>query len=82
MLFEELVEQHRVDCVIADAERFSFFVAHHQIGIHYLDIFGDKSEAQGTARLDLGFVAETHRLKRVNDVAGLLHWFDLILETA
>ena len=42
MFLEELVEQHRVYLVVADAVGFSFFVAHHQVRIHLLHIFGHK----------------------------------------
>ena len=44
VLFEELVEQHRVHLVVAHAVGFSLFVAHHQARIHLFYLFGDEPE--------------------------------------
>src|SRR5215471_6249300 len=41
MLFEKLVEQHRVHLLVAHAVGLSFFIAHHKIRIHLLHILSD-----------------------------------------
>ena len=44
VLFEEFIEQHGVHLIVADTVGFSFFVAHDQIRIHFVNVFGHKSE--------------------------------------
>jgi hypothetical protein len=39
VLFEKLVEQHRVHLVVAHAVRFTFFIAYYEIRIHLLNVF-------------------------------------------
>jgi hypothetical protein len=41
MLFEELIEQHRVHLILAHAVGLSIFVAHDEIGIHLGHFLGD-----------------------------------------
>jgi len=44
MLFEELIEQHRVHCVVAHRVWFPFLVGQHQTVIHLCDLFGNQTE--------------------------------------
>ena len=44
VLFEELVEQHRVDRVVAHGIDFAVFVAHHQVGIHLSHFLGNQTK--------------------------------------
>ena len=53
MLFEKLIEQHRVHRFIAHGVRFSFFVAGHQIGVHLLHLLGHEAELRDTLRVKL-----------------------------
>jgi len=43
MLFEELIEQHRVHLIVAHAVGLSIFVAHDEIRIHPGHFLGDKA---------------------------------------
>ena len=42
VLFEELVEQHRVHFFVAHRERLALVVRDHKIGIHLFHFFGDE----------------------------------------
>ena len=44
MLFEKLIEQHRVHRLVAHRVRFSFFVGQHQRWIHLCDFFGNQTK--------------------------------------
>ena len=44
VLFEELVEQHRVHRVVAHGVDLAVVIAHHQIGIHLGYFLGDQAE--------------------------------------
>ena len=59
MLFEKLVEQHRVHRVVADRVRFSFFIGQHQGRIHLRDFFGDQTKLR--CFLGVAFVVEGDR---------------------
>ena len=78
MFSEKLIEQHRVDCVIAHAIDLAVLVAHHQIGVHRSDVLGNQSKL-GRACL-IGFVTKRYRLKRQHRFAGLVHRFNLFFE--
>ena len=41
MRLKEFVEQHRVHLIVANAVDFAVLVAHHQVGIHLGDLFGN-----------------------------------------
>ena len=58
VLFEELIEQHRVHLVVAHAVGLSFLVAHHQVGIHLFYVLGHKSELRCACRINLLLVTE------------------------
>ena len=44
MLFEKLVEQHRVHRFVANGVRLALFVASHQIGIYFFHLLGHQAE--------------------------------------
>ncbi len=79
MLFEELIEQHRVDRLIANGNDFAFLVARHQIRIHRGNVLGDKAKIRRARGINLLFVAEADRFKREKCFAGLIHRFDVVL---
>src|SRR6267154_1743106 len=81
MLFEKLVEQHRVHLVVAHAVRFSFLVAHHKVGIYLFYIFGYKAQLRGASWINLLLVSEGNRFERQEDFAGFVHRFNLFLKT-
>jgi transcriptional regulator with GAF, ATPase, and Fis domain len=45
MLFQELIEHHRVHLLISNTVGSAFFVAHHQVRINFLNIFGHEKGA-------------------------------------
>src|SRR5438132_13755486 len=58
MLFEKLIEQHRVHLVVAHAVGFSFLVAHYKLVIHFVYFFGNKSELGFTCWINFLLVTE------------------------
>jgi len=44
VLFEKLVEQHRIDGVVADGVRLSLFIGQHQGGIYLGDFFSNQTK--------------------------------------
>ena len=61
VLFEKLVEQHRVHRFVAHSVRFSFFIGQHQRRIHFRNFFGAKLGYL----LDVAFVVEREAKKRL-----------------
>ena len=41
MLFQKLIEQHRVDRVVAHSVDLAILVAHHEIGVHLCHFLSD-----------------------------------------
>ena len=80
MLFEKLVEQHRVDLLVAHSVELALRVADHQIGIDLFHILGHQPKLRDALRINLVFVAECDWLQRVERFAGLAHRPNLILE--
>jgi hypothetical protein len=58
MLFEELVQQHRLYRVIAHAVRLVFPVSHDQIGIHPLHVLRYKAELWTAIGINIFFIAK------------------------
>src|SRR5215813_7471692 len=81
MLFEELVEQHRVHCFVADGVRFAFVVAGHQVWIYFLYLLSHEAELWNAFGIELFLISESHRFERENRLARLVHWFYRVLET-
>src|SRR6478736_9779684 len=79
MFFEELVEQHGVDRLIANGNDFALLVARHQIRIHGGHVLGDKAKIRRACGINLLLVAEADRFKREKRFAGLIHGFDVVL---
>ena len=44
MLFKELVQQHRVDGIVAHGIGFPVGIASNQIGVHLLHFLGDEAK--------------------------------------
>ena len=82
MLFKELVEHHRVHRVVAHGVRFSFFIAHHQIGIHLFNILGDEAKLRDALGVKLLLVAEGNRFEREDRFARFVHRLDVLLKRA
>jgi hypothetical protein len=58
VLFEKLVQQHRVYLVVADAVRFSFFVSDHQIGIYLFYFLCNQAELRRAFGIEVFLVVE------------------------
>ena len=80
VLFEELVEQHRIHCVVAYGVDLAISVAHHQIRVHVGYFLGNQTKLRRTTSVAL--VMERHRLERQERFAGFVHRFNLFLEPA
>ncbi len=78
MLFEKLVEQHRVHGFVADRVGFSFFVHCYQRRIHFCYFFSNQAKLGDVGLVVL--VVEGHRFKRKNRFTGLVHGVNILLE--
>src|SRR6266511_4989004 len=79
MFFEEFIEQHRIDLVIAYAVGFAFLVHCYQRRIHLCYFFSNQAKL-GRAGLVV-LVVEAHRFKRKNRFTGLAHRANILLES-
>jgi len=82
MLFEKLVQQHRVHGIVANSLEFAVAVAFDQIRAYLFDFLCNESKAKRTRAFNLRLVAKAHWPETVNGFAGLFHGSDFILETA
>src|SRR6266487_2647461 len=82
MLFEKLIEQHRVHLVVAHAVSVSFFITHHQVSLHLFHLFGHKSELRCTRCIDFLLVTESDWFQRKECFASLFHWFNLVFKAS
>src|SRR4029453_3778936 len=77
VFFEELVEQHHVDVVVADGLGFSFLVQHYQVRIHLCYFFSNQAP---TGHVDwVALVVEGHWSKRKDCFTALAHGLDVLL---
>src|SRR5437762_10762240 len=78
MLFQKLIEQHRVDVLVAHAVGFSFFVHQYQRRIDLCYFFGNQAKLRHVGRVPL--VMERHWLKGKDRFTGLAHEVNVLLE--
>ena len=78
VLLEKLIEQHRVDLLVADRVGFSFFVHCYQRRIHLCYFFSNQTKLGDVGLIVL--VVEGHRFKRENRFTGLVHGVNILLE--
>ncbi len=78
VLFQKLIQQHRVHCVVPHGIDFAVLIAHHQVGVHLGYFLGNQTELRRAFAVAL--VVKAHRLKRQDRFAGLVHRFNLMLE--
>jgi hypothetical protein len=62
-LFEELIEQHRVDRVEADGNDLPVRIAHCQVGTHFGYFLGDEAKDLYVGWINVAVVAERDRLR-------------------
>ena len=78
VLFEKLIEQHRVDLLVANRLGLSLRVAPHQIGVHFGYLLSDEAKGKRLRGIILPVVAEADRLQRVECFAGFVHRLDVV----
>src|SRR5437879_2229107 len=82
MLLQKLVKQHRVHLLISNAVGFSFFVAHHQITVYFLYLFGYQPKLENPLRITLLFVMEGNWFEGQDCFARFVHRSDVLLESS
>jgi hypothetical protein len=80
MFFEELIEQHRVHCVVAHGVDVAVLIARHQARVHLGHFLRDQTKLRRICVVAL--VVKRHRLKRQDSFAGFVHRLNLFLESA
>ena len=73
-----LVEQHRVDLLVADSVGLSFFVHQYQGRIHLCDFFSNQAKLGHVSFVPL--VMEGHWFKRKDGFTGRAHGVNVLLE--
>src|SRR5215831_3229685 len=81
VLFEKLVQQHRVYRFVANAHNLSFFIASNKLRIHFLYFLSNQAELWNLVWIQLLLVTEGHRLERKDRFAGLIHRLNSFLES-
>src|SRR6266508_5888277 len=80
MFFEELIEQHRVHCVVAHGVDLAVLFVHHQVGVHRSHFLSDQTKLRRV--FGVALVVERHWLERQDRFADAVHRFNLLLEPA
>src|SRR5919204_1750434 len=78
MLFQKLVQQHRIDRVIADTVDLAFIVACDEVWIHLGYFFCDKAELW--CRGFVALVIESNRSECQDRLTGLVHRLNCFLK--
>src|SRR5260370_22429507 len=80
MLFEKLVEQHRVHRFVANRVNLPGGIENYQVRIHLFYLLSYQAELRDALGVKLVLVAEGHRFERENRFARLVHRLDRFLE--
>src|SRR5438552_16349363 len=80
VLFEKLIEQHRVHSFVADGVDVALGVMGHQIRIYLCDLLGDEPELRDAGLIQFGLVVESDRTQGEQRVTGRSHFGDVCLE--
>ena len=78
MFFEELVEPHGVDLLVADGFGLAAGIASYQIGRRFSYFFSDQAESKCLGRIIFLVKREANRIKRVEYFAGFRNRFDVM----
>src|SRR5262245_30104329 len=79
MFLEEFVEQHRVDLIVTDRVRLSFFVHRYQSRVHLCYLFGNQAKLGRVGLVVL--VVERHWLERKDRFTAFVHGVNVFLES-
>jgi hypothetical protein len=82
VLFEELIEQHRVDRVEADGNDLPVRIAHCQVGTHFGYFLGDEAKDLYVGWINIAVVAERDRFESEQRFTGVADWLDVVLISA
>jgi len=80
VLFEKLVQQHRVYRFVAHGLGLTFGISRHQIGIDVGYFLGNQAELQSARSIDFFLVTEADRLECQNGFTGFIHRFDVLFD--
>ena len=78
MFLEKLIEQHRVQHVVAQRVDSAIRIAHYEIWINSSDILRDQTKLRRAAAV--APLAERYGLERQDGFAGFVHRFDFLLK--
>ena len=79
-LLKKLIKQHRVYLFVADAVRFSFFIAHDQIWVYFFNFLSHQPKLLSGLRIDLLLVSKGNRFQPQERFTGFIDRFDVVLE--
>src|SRR5882724_665851 len=80
MLFEKLVEQHRVNRLVTDTVGFTFLIANDQIGINGFHVLGHEPELRDG--LCVLLVMKGDRFQREDRVARVIHRSNIVFKAS
>ena len=82
MLFEELVEQHRVHRFVAHCVGLALSSPSHQVGVYFFHFLGHQPKLRDALGIKFLLVAESDWFECEDRFARLIHRFDCVLEIA
>src|SRR5947208_16324345 len=82
MLFEKLIEQHRVDRFVPHCLRFAITVRSYKVWIDLRHFLGDQPKRERARGINLLPITKAHRPEREDRLAGLGYRPDLVLVAA
>ena len=82
MLFEEFIEQHGVNGVVAYVLDLSLSIANGEVGIDFGYVLGDEPVIQALGFIDVLFVAIADWFQPEKHFALFVHRFDVFLVAA
>src|ERR1700719_3279290 len=80
VLFEKLVEQHRIHRFVTHSVNLPLGVAHHQVGIYLFHFLGHQPKLWNAFGVNLLLVTEGHWSQRQDCFTCFVHGLDLLLE--
>ena len=80
VLFEELIEQHRVHCVVAHGVDLALLIASHQSGVDLFHFLGHETKLWNAIGINFFLVAETDGSEGEDGFARLVHRLDPVLK--
>src|SRR5262249_11321315 len=81
VLFEKLVQQHRVHRLIATGDNLTLVITRHEIGVDLFHLLGHQAKLRDALGIERVLVAEGHRFEPEDHFARTAHRLDRFLET-